>query len=75
MDQVWKGLSNLDPRDPGGFLQKTALKCKKTNRIATLNARSLRSPHKQLEICALAKKYKIDIIVYRNIELFTPLIR
>ena len=26
MDQVWKGLSNLDPRDPGGFYKKTALK-------------------------------------------------
>ena len=22
MDQVWKGLSNLDPRDPGGFYKK-----------------------------------------------------
>ena len=28
MDQVWKGLSNLDPRDPGGFYKKTALKVK-----------------------------------------------
>ena len=27
-----------------------------------MNATSLRSPHKQLELCALAKKYKIDII-------------
>ena len=26
MDQVWKGLSNLDPRDPDGFYKKTALK-------------------------------------------------
>ena len=27
MDQVWKGLSNLDPRDPGGFYKKTLLSC------------------------------------------------
>ena len=26
MDQVWKGLSNLDPRDLGGFYKKNALK-------------------------------------------------
>ena len=25
MDQVWKGLSNLDPRDPGGFYKKPLL--------------------------------------------------
>ena len=25
MDQVWKGLSNLDPRDPGGFYKKKPL--------------------------------------------------
>ena len=25
MDQVWKGLSNLDPRDPGGFYKKLLL--------------------------------------------------
>ena len=25
MDQVWKGLSNLDPRDPGGFYKKPPL--------------------------------------------------
>ena len=43
-------------------LKLIPLKCKKTNQIATLNARSQRSPHKQLELCALAKKYKIDII-------------
>ena len=24
-DQVWKGLSNLDPRDPGGFYKKKTL--------------------------------------------------
>ena len=27
-----------------------------------MNARTLISPHKQLELCTLAKKYKIDII-------------
>ena len=37
-------------------------KYKKTNHIATMNVRTLRSPHKQLELCALAKKRKIDII-------------
>ena len=26
MDQVWKGLSNLDPRDPGGFYKKPLLR-------------------------------------------------
>ena len=25
MDQVWKGLSNLDPHDPGGFYKKPPL--------------------------------------------------
>ena len=25
MDQVWKGLSNLDPGDPGGFYKKPPL--------------------------------------------------
>ena len=25
MDQVWKGLSNLDPDDPGGFYKKPPL--------------------------------------------------
>ena len=25
MDQVWKGLSNLDPCDPGGFYKKPPL--------------------------------------------------
>ena len=25
MDQVWKGLPNLDPRDPGGFYKKKPL--------------------------------------------------
>ena len=26
MDQVWKGLSYLDPRDPGGFYKKPLLR-------------------------------------------------
>ena len=26
MDQVWKGLSNLDPHDPGGFDKKPPLR-------------------------------------------------
>ena len=29
MDQVWKGLSNLDPHDPGGFYKKPPLSIKK----------------------------------------------
>ena len=28
MDQVWKGLFNLDPRDPGGFYKKPLLSVK-----------------------------------------------
>ena len=28
MDQVWKGLANLDPRDPGGFYKKLLLSVK-----------------------------------------------
>ena len=26
MDQIWKGLSHLDPRDPGGFYKKPLLR-------------------------------------------------
>ena len=29
MDQVWKGLSKLDPRDPGGFYKKKTLLSRK----------------------------------------------
>ena len=35
MDQVWKGLSNLDPRDPGGFYKKK--KKKKKNPLKSKN--------------------------------------
>ena len=43
MDQVWKGLSNLDPRDPGGFYKKPLLttaysKIKKRNLVLINNA-------------------------------------
>ena len=38
MDQVWKGLSNLDPRDPGGFYKKPPL--------ITIIAKSWRNLHK-----------------------------
>ena len=33
MDQVWKGLSNLDPRDPGGFYKKKKNALKTVNRF------------------------------------------
>ena len=48
--------------DGGNSRERNLLKCKKSINIATMNARTLRSPHKQLELCALAKKYKIDVI-------------
>ena len=38
------------------------LKCKRTLKISTMNTRTLRKPSLQVELCALAKKYKIDVI-------------
>ena len=42
------------------------LKCKKTINIATMNTRTLKTPHKQLELCALAKKYRIEVIAIQE---------
>ena len=38
------------------------LECKKTINVATMNTRTLRTPQKQIELCALAKKYKLAVI-------------
>ena len=48
--------------DGGGSRGARFLRCKNTVNVATMNTRTLRRPHKQIELCALAKKYKIDVI-------------
>ncbi|XP_072039400.1 uncharacterized protein [Amphiura filiformis] len=45
------------------------LKCKKPINIATMNTRTLKNPHKQLELCALAKKYRIEVLAIQYSEL------
>ena len=51
------------PIDSGRVNKKpNFLKCKKTVNIGTMNTRSLRSPHKQLELCVLAQRYNNDVI-------------
>ncbi|XP_072039049.1 craniofacial development protein 2-like [Amphiura filiformis] len=42
------------------------LKCKKPINIATMNTRTLKNPHKQLELCALAKKYRIEVLAIQE---------
>ena len=50
------------PIDSGRVNKKlNFLKCKKTVNIGTMNTRSLRSPHKQLELCVLAQRYNNDV--------------
>ena len=46
----------------GSRREQHFLKCKKNVNIATMNSRTLRKPHKQVELCAMAKKYNINAI-------------
>ena len=48
--------------DGGSSRGARFLQCKKTIYVATMNTRTLRTPHKQIELCVLAKEYKLAVI-------------